>query len=161
MEDADLKNVRGILADWWREKDGSADLPQVHFWTKEVEKEVAGGEGSRARKHLVAEKDGAVCGVVGYQMEPHKLIAAVAQSKKPLEVYMLFVKKESERQGIGRALLLEVEKYAREHDFKEVVLNSSDRWMDSWGFYEKMDYQRLLDRPQTHGGTAAVYSKLI
>jgi len=90
--------------------------------------------------YLVGEVDGEVVGLIGFRKPAEKLMQ-FTKTSKPVELYSLFVGEKSK--GTGRLLLVEMTKQVRGSGYTEIVVYSSEKWNESWGFYDKLGFVRV------------------
>lgn len=90
--------------------------------------------------YFVAEINHRVVGLIGFRKPPKKLLQ-FSKTSKPVELYSLFVKEKSK--GVGRPLLEEMTRQAKEYGYTEIVVYSSEKWSESWGFYDKLGFTRV------------------
>ncbi len=94
---------------------------------------------------IVAELDRALCGWV--HVHAHRSLV----SGERADIYGLVVSREVRRSGIGRMLMAEAERWARERGLDLVVLRSNVQRSESHAFYPAIGYE--------HFRTQAVYRK--
>ncbi len=70
---------------------------------------------------------------------------------KHCEMYWLAVKKQQQRRGVGRKLVLFIEKYARKEGFRKVCLYTGKVMKDAQKFYQKMGYKKINEWPGYYG----------
>lgn len=89
---------------------------------------------------LVAE-DSQTLDVLGYI---HAEVYETLYFPALLNVLALAVKSEHHRQGIGRKLLVELEKLARESGFSGIRINSGHGRTEAHAFYQDVGYQDVV-----------------
>ena len=94
---------------------------------------------------IVAEAGGAVCGWV--HVHAHRSLV----SGERADIYGLVVSRAVRRRGVGRMLMTEAERWARERGLDLVVLRSNVQRSESHAFYPAIGYE--------HFRTQAVYRK--
>jgi GNAT superfamily N-acetyltransferase len=94
---------------------------------------------------IVAELERAVCGWV--HVHPHRSLV----SGERADIYGLVVARAVRRRGIGRMLMAEAERWARERGLELVVLRSNVQRSESHSFYPAIGYEQFR--------TQAVYRK--
>ena len=94
---------------------------------------------------IVAETGGAVCGWV--HVYAHRSLV----SGERADIYGLVVSRAVRRRGVGRMLMTEAERWARERGLDLVVLRSNVQRSESHAFYPAIGYE--------HFRTQAVYRK--
>jgi|SRR5690625_803259 len=89
-------------------------------------------------KTRVAEKNGAVVGMIGMMLGFH-----YEKNTNYIRIVALVVDTKYRKQGIGEKLIVEAEKWAREQGANKVVLNSGNRAerKDAHHFYTKRGYE--------------------
>lgn len=90
--------------------------------------------------YFVAEtQDKEVIGIIGYRKPIPKMIP-FAVTKNPLELNMLYVlPKNRQGQGVGTALVNEVEKMMQQKKYTEILIRSAKKFEKSgWGFYDQL-----------------------
>ena len=99
------------------------------------------------REHaiIVAETGGTVCGWV--HVYAHRSLV----SGERADIYGLVVSRAVRRRGVGRMLMTEAERWARERGLNLVVLRSNVQRSESHAFYPAIGYE--------HFRTQAVYRK--
>lgn len=94
--------------------------------------------------------DGPLLGWIGAE---HRVLLELGAV---IEIVGLFVRQESRRSGVGKALLAAAEDWARGHGLESIRVRSNIARPDSHPFYERMGYARIktqhcyrkgLDRP--------------
>ena len=94
---------------------------------------------------IVAELDRVVCGWV--HVHAHRSLV----SGERADIYGLVVSRDVRRRGVGRMLMAEAERWARERGLELVVLRSNVQRSESHAFYPAVGYE--------HFRTQAVYRK--
>jgi len=69
------------------------------------------------------------------------------------EIKAVFVDPSYQRRGVGRAMMEELEGYARTKDLKEVILKSS---ITAYDFYKKLDYRLVKELSEDFQGDMVV-----
>ena len=80
---------------------------------------------------LVAWLDGEIIGTGAF----------IPRSEKQVEIVRMSVAKEKRRQGIGQKILSELCKRASEKGYEEVVLETTDTWLDVVAFYQQYGFE--------------------
>lgn len=91
--------------------------------------------GDRRHHLLLAEIDGAACGLVSLN-----LIYSVARGADIARITALVVAPNCHRQGIGRRLLREVERIARRAGASRLEVTSNPRRLEAHAFYRGCGY---------------------
>lgn len=116
------------------------DAEQVEEWAGADERSPTDYTVDAAGEHFtVAVRDGAVAGF------GHLVLDAG-------EVHAVYVHPDHARHGVGSALLVELEGYARGRGHTELALQSS---LNAVGFYERAGYERVGE-DESPGGLAVV-----
>jgi putative acetyltransferase len=73
-----------------------------------------------------------------------KIIASmgIAPSKNNLELHKVYVIKNERRKGIARKLVLKAEKYAKNSNYKKIVLWSDTRFKEAHRMYLNLNYKK-------------------
>lgn len=69
--------------------------------------------------------------------------AVVTESATRARVVRMSVASHCRGQGIGKLVLSHLEDVARQRDFDEMVLETTETWQDAIGFYQSQGYQLL------------------
>ena len=67
--------------------------------------------------------------------------AFILRSEKQVEIVRMSVAKEKRRQGIGQKILSELCRTASEKGYEEVVLETTDTWLDVVAFYQQYGFE--------------------
>ena len=67
--------------------------------------------------------------------------AFIPRSEKQVEIVRMSVTKKKRRQGIGQQILSELCKTASEKGYEEVVLETTDTWLDVVAFYQQYGFE--------------------
>ena len=94
---------------------------------------------------IVAELDRVVCGWI--HVHAHRSLV----SGERADIFGLVVSRDARRRGIGRLLMAEAERWARERGLDLIVLRSNVQRPESHAFYPAIGYE--------HFRTQAVYRK--
>lgn len=62
---------------------------------------------------------------------------------KTVEIKRMYVKKKHRRKGVAKAILMFLESWAQQENFKICVLETGDRQQEAIQLYEKTGYQRI------------------
>jgi ribosomal protein S18 acetylase RimI-like enzyme len=82
---------------------------------------------------VVAEADGEVVGMGGYR----------PNSPQQVEVLRIRVHPALRRQGIGRSVMAEIERRARDAGFNEIHLDTATNQPEAIAFYQALGYQEI------------------
>ena len=69
------------------------------------------------------------------------------------EVTTVFVDPDHQQRGIGRTIMGELERYAKNQGLREIILNSS---ITALGFYKKLDYSLLEETIREYHGDEVI-----
>lgn len=95
--------------------------------------------GKNDYNYVVAEEGGMILGVAGIRAPLDPRLEPLVKTVSPVEVVNVYVDIKKKVRGVGRALMDELEKTARNKGYTEIILSSGPRYKESaWGFYEKV-----------------------
>jgi N-acetylglutamate synthase-like GNAT family acetyltransferase len=89
---------------------------------------------------LVAEKDQKVIGFV-HGLEIFELLTA-----KTLRLAGVIVDKNVRQKGIGRSLMVELERWAEKHDYRMIIVPSNTKRRGAAKFYPKIGYPKVKNQ---------------
>lgn len=142
----DEMGVKRIFSEYYRDpSSGLVEKDNVDYFAEKVIGFARKGEtmGEQNFYFLVASGFfGRVLGVGGVR-KPSSALVSFATTGNPLELYALFVLKKGK--SVGSALNLALIEYAKLAGYTELIVHSSDRFQDSWNFYDKIGYKRLAN----------------
>ena len=138
--DADAEAIAALWTEaYFDEGEGGRDTPYARSDFEETE--------TAAAHLLVAERDGAVVGVVAL-LAPGEPSSAVALDDEA-ELARLVVSSTMRRQGIGRALANRCAELARSEGWRAISLWSRPYQRAGHHLYESLGYQRQPERDST------------
>ena len=88
--------------------------------------------------------------VAEYQNEVIGSLGVVPESNSELRLKRMSVKKEFRRQGIAKNLLERIEKWALKHNFKEIILGTSEIQKDATRFWVDSGF-KLIKKEKMKG----------
>ena len=97
----------------------------------------------------VAERDGAVVGFGSVRLDPRPDGEPTAGADADAEVTAVYVRPSVAREGVGTALLADLERAARERGRRRLRLSSS---LGAVPFYERRGYERVGTRTHEFSG---------
>ena len=159
----DLPAVERILQTWVRDSPSSAPV------AAEIAEFLARMSGSlvdeRVYRYLVAvAEDESTIGVVGTRPASPEMLPFAA-TERPVELINIYIDaRHRKSQGVGTALVRELERRAREQGYREMILNSGPRYRDSgWEFFDRLRYERrgVARDLYGQGKHARVWSKIL
>ncbi|MDP3989339.1 MAG: GNAT family N-acetyltransferase [bacterium] len=132
----DHEAVKEILTRYWTDPEFLNELSDnflnyVHHTKESIDQNY---------QFYVAEQCDEVVGVAGFRSAPEYLLI-YAQTDNPIEFYILASKYTG--RGIGEALRLKRIEEARRLGFSEVLLYSPKTHNESWGFHDRLGFERL------------------
>jgi len=159
---SDLDFVKKIYSVHWTNANGNSDLNEVEYALGLVRDSInKTGDSIKFNEHyIVADIDGEVVGVLGYK----KLFAKFlhfAKTSKPIELSNLFVAADKIKTGVGRTLVGELIKRAKDDGYSELVVRSANRWKNSWQFYDKLGFERVGMLNGQDGQVSQIWSKIL
>lgn len=163
LNEMDLPYLKPVLDPWIRfpVKTGPLLTEELKETLEEIRKSA---RGENDKKYLVAESDGKVVGIMGYQPLREEM-ASFTTTDKPIEVINAYVHFEHrEGKGVGSALLGALEKRFKHEGYKEYLLNSGPRYRDTgWPFWTKQIGESTGELPNFYGPTfhAKVWQKTL
>jgi len=131
----DLETIKDILLQW-------TDEEETDKYIVRIGNEIAGKSEYNLQFWVVREGDKAI-GIIGLS-DPLSKVLAFAHTAKPGAMKMLYVDDEYRGKGIGKALVIFLEKEAKKQSYTELLIKSAERYKETaWGFYEKMGYHKV------------------
>ena len=109
-------------------------------------------------RFFVAEEKGEVVGIAGFRSAPDHM-KVFAKTNNPAEFYVLASKYKDK--GIGKALRLKRIEEAKKLGFTEIVLYSPNSHSDSWGFHDKLDFERVGEAVAPDGEPGQIWRKVL
>ncbi|MEK7095974.1 MAG: GNAT family N-acetyltransferase [Patescibacteria group bacterium] len=109
------------------------EVEEVLFSVRET------AQGLDDRTYVIAETpEGRIVGVMGLQ-EPDEVMRSFADTDNPVEIINAYVAYDQRGMGTGRSLVKHLDELAKQRGYKEIVLNSGPRYMQSgWPFWRKI-----------------------
>lgn len=149
----DRVGVEGILVLYWNDKDFRGKvLDRLDSYIKHDEE-----WSSKQYRFYVADEKGEIVGIAGFRKAPDHMIQ-YATTENPAEFYILGSKYKG--RGIGEALRLKRLKEAKELGFTEVILYSPDSHKDSWGFHDRLGFERVGSAFAPDGEPGMIWRKV-
>jgi len=158
-----------IIRDFKKKDGGQAKKIFSTYWNDEVFlRELVENLDSYTRKNdaydrntyrfYVAEEAGEIIGIAGFRKAPQYL-RTYADTDNPAEFYVLASKYK--KRGIGEALRVKRIEEAKKLGFTEILFYSPETHEDSWGFHDRLGFNRhgLIAGPDGYPGM--VWKKLL
>jgi len=128
----DLGEIGEILGQW-------TESEEVYKYLERIKDEIA-GKTEFNMCFFVARIDEKIFGIAGLA-DPLPKVLPFAKTENPGEIKILYVDKNSRRQGIGQALVKFIENEAKEKGYTELLIRSAAKYEETaYGFYKKMGY---------------------
>lgn len=132
FKEDDQKAVEEIFALYWTDPEFLKELSgELQSYLKRTSKEDS--------DFFVAEENSEILGIVGLK-KLASYLKIYALTNNPVEFYVIAVKYK--RKGIGEKLKLKLLKEAQKSGFSEILLFSPNSHSESWGFYDKLGFER-------------------
>ncbi|MBI2674414.1 MAG: GNAT family N-acetyltransferase [Candidatus Yanofskybacteria bacterium] len=109
-------------------------------------------------RFFVAEEKGEVVGIAGFRSAPSH-IKLYAKTNNPVEFYILAAKYKGRE--IGKALRLKRIEEAKKLGFTEAVFYSPNSHKESWGFHDKLDFERVGEVIAPDGEPGQIWRKIL
>lgn len=109
-------------------------------------------------RFFVAEENGEIIGIAGLRKAPDHM-RLYAKTEKPAEFYVLASKYKG--RGIGKALRLKRIEEAKKLGFTEIVLYSPNSHKDSWGFHDKLGFERVGEAIAPDGEPGMIWRRVL
>jgi len=109
-------------------------------------------------RFFVAEENGEVVGIAGLRSAPEHM-KVFAKTNNPAEFYVLASKYKG--RGIGEALRLKRMEEAKNMGFTEIVLYSPNSHSDSWGFHDRLGFERVGDAVAPDGEPGKIWRTVL
>jgi GNAT superfamily N-acetyltransferase len=150
----DLPVIEKILSQWTETKEKVKYVNRIE--------QAIGGKTEYGMRFWVAREGNLCVGVAGLS-DPLPKVLSLAKTDKPGEIKILYVDKDSQGKGAGRALIEYLEKSARESGYKELLVRSAERYRETaYGFYEKVGYEKAGKVPGgEEGKEMQVFGKVL
>jgi len=152
----DLVQVFNILKDWLTEK-------EAEYYTNSI-RGVVEDSSSKPKfnsYYYAALINNQVVGVIGFRELNPKLLK-FSKTEKPVELCIFYIKKDYRKKGTGSILLDFLMKEIKRRDYKEVIVRSSDRFMDTgWGLYNKKGFSVVGEFTSKTNNKSRIWNKKI
>lgn len=107
-------------------------------------------------RFFVAEENDEIVGIAGLRRAPDHM-KQYTKTDNPAEFYILGVKYKG--RGIGRFLRLKRIEEAKKLGFTEIVFYSPNSHKDSWGFHDKLNFERVGEAIAPDGEPGQIWRK--
>jgi len=162
--ESDLAALRPILESWIRDRKTKELLSHEVENVLEAVRRSLTDESSQTR-YLIAEEDQKILGMIGIRPLLDERIKFYAKTKNPAEGINAYVDSSNRAgRGVGRALGVKLEEFARTLGYEEIILNSGPRYKETaWGFYNKLlgEPVGVIKNMYGEGGDAPVWRKVL
>lgn len=120
------------------------------------------GDSVKFNEHFIVAEDesGEVVGILGYKKLFHEF-SHFATTGRPVDIHDLFVAKINFKTGVGQTLVDAFLEICKKENYSEIVIRSADRWKNSWGFYDKIGFERVGTIPEVNGKFSQVWRKVL
>ncbi len=151
FQESDQKVTEEIFALYWTDPEFLKELSDVlQLYVKKTSKKDC--------RFFVAEENGEILGIVGFRKLTDYL-KPYALTNNPVELYVIAVRHK--RRGIGGKLKLKLIEEARESGFSEILLYSPNSHDESWGFYDKLGFERAGEITPPDDGIGHLWRKIL
>ncbi len=131
----DILKISEILTQW-------TDKEEVDKYLERIKNEIDGVIEFNTR-FWVYDEEGVVVGVAGLS-DPLPKVIALSKGKKPVELKILYIDNTYRGKGIGKKLMVYLEKLSKDEHSVEMIIRSAKRYKDTaYGFYQKLGYKIL------------------
>jgi len=154
FQKGDLKAVEDIFAMYWTDPEFLEKLSHKLKMGIENTQEYI----DKKYRFYVAEENGEVVGIAGLRTAPDHM-KVYTKTENPAEFYVLAVKHKGK--GIGKALKLKRIEEAKKLLFTEAVLYSPNSHKDSWGFHDKLDFERVGEAIAPDGEPGMIWRRVL
>ncbi len=112
----------------------------------------------KSQHYVVTRNDDKVAiGYIGFRSCIKDLLPFTF-TDKPLEVNALYIEENEQGKGIGNMLVQYIRYMAEQKRYTEIILRSGQRFKDtSWGFYEKIGFERVGDTRDPEGEDYGIF----
>ena len=148
----DLKEVETIFAIYWTDPKFLKRLSLKLKMAIDNSPEYV----QKKYRFFVAEENGEIVGIAGFR-SASEYMKRYAKTSNPVEFYVLASKYKNK--GIGEALRLKRIKEAKKLGFTEAVLYSPDSHKDSWGFHDRLGFDRVGNALAPDGEPGQIWRK--
>ena len=133
FQESDQSAVEKIFALYWTDPEFLKELSnELQLHSKKTLKKDSG--------FFVATEGSEILGIVGFKKLANYL-KPYALTSNPIEFYVIAVKYK--KRGIGQALKLKLIEEVRKAGFTEIILYSPDSHNESWGFHDRLGFERV------------------
>lgn len=154
LKKEDMEQVENIFRMYWTDKEFLAELSEKLQAYVEHREEYY----SQTYRFYVAEEDSEIVGVAGIRKAPGYL-QVCATTNNPAEFYILAAKYKSK--GIGESLRRKRVEEARNLGFTEILFYSPESHKNSWGFHDRLGFERYGTITDPDGYPGMVWRKRI
>ncbi len=161
-EISDLVSIRKILEGNWIGINGLVQDDEIEYILKLIENSINKTDNAiKFKEHyIVADIGKEIVGILGYRKLFYKF-RSFAKTDNPIELHILFILKDRIKNGIGTALIDNLVNMAPDEGYSEIIVKSSDRWKNSWDFYDKIGFERVGRTKSDSGNITQIWSKQI
>jgi L-amino acid N-acyltransferase YncA len=151
FQESDHNAVEEIFALYWTDPEFIKELSsELQLYVKNSSNKDCG--------FFVAEENGEMLGIAGFKklanyLEPY------AQTDNPVELYVIAVKYK--RNGIGEKLKLKLIEEVRRSGFSETLLFSPNSHDESWGFHDRLGFERAGEVTPPEDEIGQVWRKVL
>lgn len=150
----DQKAVEEIFALYWTDPEFIKELSDaLKIYINKTEECI-----NEKYNFFVAEENDEVVGIAGFRNAPD-YFRSYTKTNNPAELYILASKYKG--RGIGKELRLKRIEEAKKFGFTEVVLYSPNSHKTSWGFHDKLGFERVGEVIAPDGYPGQVWRKVL
>ncbi len=151
FQEGDQKAVEEISVLYWTDPEFLTELSsELQSYSKETLKKDSG--------FFVATEGDEILGVVGFKKLADYL-KPYALTSNPVEFYVIAVKHK--RRGIGEALRLKLIEEVQKSGFTEILLYSPNSHNESWGFHDRLGFERVGEVTPPDDDIGQVWRKIL
>ncbi len=140
---SDLPDIRKVFSAWYVDEHGNPSEKDINYFCELIKNSIENKVNAVRydEKYIVAEDNEIIVGILGFK-KPIAKIRSFSKLDTPVSLEALFILPEYKNKGIGKLLIVEMEKIVKVHGYNEILVRSANRFQDSWGFYDKLNFER-------------------